>query len=287
MNTIQTIYKQVMRAVFPQNIYCICCDSVIDASRRYSLCDNCISKFGWVTERTCAKCGKPLSEKNYDRGLCYSCRETEHIFDKGYTCSQYGLYERALIMDLKYRDKSYIARSIGEIMADRMDAEFGISDRNRYEETEADDGNGFPWDAVTWVPVHKTRLEERGYDQAELLTKYFAEDLCALTWKTPGVRSLLERAKATPPMKDLGPFERRINVEGAFRVRAEDKDAKEAIDGKSILLIDDIYTTGATLDACAYALKEAGAERVDVLTFASGGDWAKADESPITKKPML
>lgn len=52
-------------------------------------------------------------------------------------------------------------------------------------------------------------------------------------------------------------------------------------------LTDDIYTTGATLDACAYVLKEAGAERVDVLTFASGGDWAKADESPITKKPML
>lgn len=72
-------------------------------------------------------------------------------------------------------------------------------------------------------------------------------------------------------MKDLGLMERMENVSGAFRVKKE-----ENVRGKTILIIDDVYTTGATLDACALALKAAGAGRVEILTFASGGDYAGA-----------
>ncbi len=293
-------------ALFPAGIYCICCGSVIDASRRYSLCDSCIGKLGWNTGNVCEKCGKVLVSalaeddgshiqgagysggrrlysgayadavygERTGRRLCADCRSRTHRFDRGYTCSQYGLYERALVMDLKYRDKSYIAVHIGEIMADRMAVE---------EEM---------WDIVTWVPVHTKRLAGRGYDQAELIAAAFAERS-----GLPAPVRLLERRRETSAMKDLGVSERIANVKDAFAVADEalprakqagagsgirggsagsesevgaDGDTRDLIRGSSILLIDDIYTTGATLDSCAGVLKEAGASRVDVLTFASG-----------------
>ncbi len=212
----------LLEMVFPQDIYCICCGSLIDRSRRYSLCDDCVSRFGWVTEHTCEICGKQLAERNRERRLCYDCREREHAFDRGYTCSQYGLYERALVMDLKYRDKSYLARPLGQIMADRIDAEY-------------DDGK-YPWDIVTWVPVHRKRLEERGYDQAELMAKFFVSSLAGR--RSLKLRGILERTARTKPMKDLGIAERAENVRGAFKV----KNSMD-VEGKSILVIDDIYVT--------------------------------------------
>ena len=90
--------KEVLRFIYPESIYCICCGSIIDASRSYSLCDNCIEKIKWIGERTCEKCGKIL-QQDYSHEFCEDCRNAVHYFDKGYTCCQYGLYERALIMD--------------------------------------------------------------------------------------------------------------------------------------------------------------------------------------------
>lgn len=251
--------ERIADLLFPQDIYCLCCGSVTDSSRRYQLCDGCVTKFGWIGEDTCEVCGKPLSEMNKRRGLCYDCLRRGHIFDKGYTCSQYGLYERALVMDLKYRGKSYIARALGRIMADRIEAECG------------EDMPG--WDIVTWVPVHRKRLAERGYDQAELMAGFFVKSLAELKGGAgaggiPQLAGVLERAQQTAPMKDLSVAERMENVKGAFSVRR-----RARVEGKSILVIDDIYTTGATLDACAGALKEGGAARVEVMTFASGGDF--------------
>ena len=259
------IAEAVLGSIFPENIYCVCCGSVTEAGRRYSLCTNCEGKFGWVTENTCAVCGKPLSETNRRRGVCYACRETDHVFDKGYTCSLYGLYERALVMDLKYRGKTYIARPMGEMMADRMEAEFGAS------------GGGpvyVPWDTVTWVPVHEKRLEERGYDQAELIARMFLKAAEKAGFLGPAgeviqTARLLERSRETSAMKDLGPMERRANVRDAFTVRDEERAKTE---GSCALIIDDIYTTGATFDACAKALKDGGAAKVYCFSFAAGAD---------------
>ena len=256
------IFSEALDMLFPQGIYCICCGSILDGSRPYAVCDDCLGKFSWITEDTCSVCGKPLAAMNRKRRICYSCAEREHSFDKGYTCAQYGLYERAIVMDLKYRDKSYLAGSVGRIMADRIEAELGTD---------------LPWDAVTWVPVHRKRLAERGYDQAELIAAAFMDAMAEKTERTgraggiPALEGFLERAQSTRPMKDLGLMERMENVSGAFRVKKE-----ENVRGKTILIIDDVYTTGATLDACALALKAAGAGRVEILTFASGGDYAGA-----------
>ena len=239
--------RRVLDALFPDSIYCLCCGSVIDSSRAYSLCDHCIDKVGWVTEdaRTCTRCGKLLGE-NYLYADCRDCRDVGRAFDRGWTCAGYGLYARALIMDFKYRDRSYIGRHLGTAMADRFAAA------------------GVVPDLATVVPVHADRLEERGYNQAELLARCVAARL-----RVPLEASLLRRRRETAPMKDLDRWQRRLNVRRAFALAPGR--AKDVAD-RHLLLIDDIFTTGATLDACSRVLKDAGAARVDVLTFAAGGN---------------
>lgn len=246
------VIKKILNLIYPESIYCICCGSIIDRSRSYSICDNCIEKLMWIGGKTCKKCGKPLQEE-YLHDICRDCREVKHYFDKGYTCTQYGLYERALIMDFKYGGRSYLGRVIGNIMADRIILE---------EET---------WDALIPIPINKKRRNKRGYNQAEIIAYQIAKRL-----DIPVERDVLLRKKNTLPMKDLGVYARRENLEGAFKI-AERNTCK--IKEKKILLIDDIYTTGSTLDAAAKELKLSGTGRVDALTFATGGNMIKDSES--------
>jgi Predicted amidophosphoribosyltransferases len=237
--------------IFPQRIYCICCGSVIDKTRTYGLCDKCIERMRWAVGRTCAKCGKILDD-NWRHELCTDCRNVNHIFDRGFTCVQYGLYEKTVVTEYKYRLKSFIGREIAEIMFDRME----------HEDLE--------YDIVTSVPVHSSRLKKRGFNQAALVAGLFAKK----TGKP--YAELLVREKHTEAMKMLGVYERMENVKDAFAAKP---DAVSAAKGRDILLVDDIYTTGSTADSCAAALKKSGAKKVYVLTFAAGGNLIMPEET--------
>lgn len=231
---------RLLELVFPENIYCMCCGAIIDRSRSYALCDSCMEHFHWQTGRTCHICGKRLQE-TFPGEICYSCMENDHYFDRAFSCVTYGLYERGLVMDFKYGDSPYIGRKIAEMMIDRMEN----------EEIE--------YDYVTPVPIHENRKRKRGYNQAEIIAKEFA--------KLSGTKynQCVRRIRDTIPMKGLSSHERFPNVDGAFQVAGD-------VSGKRILLIDDIYTTGATLDAISKALKDEGAEAVYGLCFAAGAN---------------
>lgn len=235
--------ENVLEAVFPSGIYCISCGCMIDRSRDYALCDNCLQNFHWVGENTCDKCGKILQE-NYRHDLCYDCMEHERNFDKGFTCVQYGLLERGVIMDYKYKGKSYIGKKLGDIMYDRMEA----------EDSEVD--------LVVPVPMFSRSQNKRGYNQAQVMAGQFAARR-----NVPCASELLVRTRKTAPMKGLGALERYENLKNAFAVSEKNH---YTIAGKRILLVDDIFTTGSTLDECSRVLKAAGAEKVYVLTFACG-----------------
>ncbi len=237
--------EQLWEFIFPSNIYCICCESVIDRTRPYALCDRCIQKFHWMSKKTCQKCGKIL-EEGYAHDWCFDCRTMEHQFVKGFTCTRYGLYERVLMMDYKYHDKAWIGRKIGDILADRMHNE------------------SFRPDLVVPVPIHKEREAKRGYNQVELMARQYAR-LAELTLDS----RILIRIKDTLPMRNLGVSERIANVGEAFAIRAGKEDI---LTGKTILLIDDIYTTGSTADSCTRTLLQGGAQAVWLLTFASGSN---------------
>ena len=226
--------------IYPSSIYCIACGNLIDKTRKYSLCDECIRKFNWVTQRSCDKCGRPLRD-NQKGDRCGICNDVELAFEKGYVCVEYDDDTKEIVHHYKFNDQVYIAKVVAEIMRDKLKGKCELLS------------------LITAVPMHKKRLRKRGYNQAEVLARELGK-LIALPYEP-----LLARVNPTPPMSSLGIEARRLNLEEAFAMR-KGQDARD----KTILLIDDVLTTGSTADACARVMLDAGAKRVNLAVFAAG-----------------
>ena len=203
----------------------------------------CMSSLVLIADPYCLKCGKPVPGESDE--YCYDCLHTTHDFDRGRSMWIYNDAAAASIFAYKYgRRQEY--------------AKFYAEEAVRYlgEYIKAADP-----DILVPVPVSAERMAERGFNQAELIAEHIGE----LT----GIRTfgnILCRVRKTMPQKELGKNERRMNLKKAFRVW-EDAD----LAGLRIMLVDDLYTTGATVDACSKALKDAGAAEVWVLTLCAGG----------------
>lgn len=248
------LLKRAAEIVFPEGIYCLACGAVIDRARPYSLCDSCLSHFHFAVGKTCVKCGK-LLEEGYRHEQCRDCRDHERVFDRGYSCMLYGLYEKEMIRAFKYKGRSYYARPLAELMYDRVEPLLG-------EEIRAD--------LVCPVPMYHRKVLRRGYNQAELLARGVAERM-----DLP-MRKLLCRTRKTVPMSRLSGAERRENLKDAIAMAPG---AARLAAGKNILLIDDIFTSGSTADTCAKILKQAGCGTVTVLCLAAGGNYGGEADS--------
>lgn len=209
------------------------------------LCQPCVDKAPRVMPPICLKCGRPLVHEGPrsslpGRRLCGSCEEIPLRMEgvrSAYLLT--GVMRRA-VHDFKYRGVFSLAPVLGHLLAEHI----------RENPTAAD--------VVVPVPLHKRRLKERGYDQAALLAECLAREASLVLRE-----DWLVRVRPTvPQVRTTSAEERRKNVVGAFV-------AGKRVEGvRSVLLIDDVCTTGATLEACALALKEAGVERVRGLTLA-------------------
>jgi len=253
---LRKIGNEMLDLVYPPGLYCISCGKIIDDSRTYTLCNECMNSMNWNTGRRCGRCGRPLAETD-PGSLCFGCarRETagdEPGFDKGHACTGYGACAQSVIFALKYGGRSDIGDTLGEILYDFMLSEY-----------EADELAEM-YDIVVPVPVHAEKLKKRGFNHAELIGRGFAKRAGLLF--DAGV---LVRTHDTVPMKGLGPEARRANIRGAFEIK---NSRLTQIKGSCILLIDDIFTTGSTIDEIASLLKHQGAARVDFLAFAAAGD---------------
>ena len=229
---IRDLLEEVTEAFFPSNIYCIVCGSLIDRSRTYSLCDECVTQMHWITGRTCSICGKALPDTYLGRDpdgrpVCYDCQMRSHDFTRGWSCLTYGLHEREVMMDIKYNGKGYIARKMGDVMFDRMEhlIETALSE------------SMLPFDVVIPVPVSKKRLVKRGYNQSELMARQFikrwkdfareAETVTATGCDVarclcPVLEThVLVRQKETTMLRSLNPEERRLalhDAEGGLQI---------------------------------------------------------------------
>lgn len=256
LSAVRELVEALLDLIYPSALYCICCGRWIDETRPYRLCNDCMTDIKWATGRCCQRCGKPLSAANPTE-LCFYCRSQEHAFDRGYTCAEYGALERALLFRFKYNGRTDLAATLAEILCDRM---------RLIEELEEQ----AQVDLVIPVPMYAPKQRRRGFNQAELLAKAYAGRR-----GLPCMTHVVLRVRDTKAMRGLAPEERRRNIAQAFVLA---KGAETPIDGKHILLIDDIYTTGATVDALAELLRRAGARRISVLTFAAGADVIKHAE---------
>lgn len=240
-NHIKKIVEGVSALLFPRYLRCIACDRDLQDKNKYSLCDECAKKIVLVNEaESCRICGRGL----YSGGmLCDECKEQKPYFRKSYSVVIYNDCAKQLVHRLKYMDKRYISFYTAKMMADKLKR------------------HSLSYDYILYVPMHIKKEIERGYNQARLLAKYISEETSI------PVNSSLIRVKHTQDMNKLSKKLRAINLVNAFDLDLEDR---LVLKDKNVLLVDDVYTTGATANECARVLLDYGVCHVDVITFATG-----------------
>lgn len=236
LDTLHTAGRTALDLVYPP--CCVLCRVRI-ADDRLILCDDCGSGLLSIEAPYCERCGHPLDAPV---ASCPACPGRTFYFDGAFAGFQYNRPLQDLIHQLKYRNRPGIGRFLGSLLAKRVEREPGIPHIT----------------AVVPVPLHSLRIRERGYNQSA----YIARGISSETG-IPVLENVLARNRNTPTQTSLSPEARMANVEGVFEVvRAE------AVRGATVSLVDDIFTTGATINSCARALLRAGAERVFALAVA-------------------
>ena len=289
---------------FPQNITCLICQKPIDPNNTYSLCKDCFEEMTFIKEE-CHKCGKPVinrinfdksddeeekftdedikeiednciiltgnneskdavnlkidddeeyilekfegyregygkvEEKKIEYSRCKFCENKNFYFDRAISCIEYCDKSKVLVLSLKYYGNTYMSRYIAQVMRDKLE----------FEQLSAD--------YIIPVPLHKKRMRIRGFNQAEKIASYLSE------YTNIPIIDCVKRNRNTKRLYALNKFQREKELKNAFEV----KGGSEKIIGKRIILVDDIFTTGTTVNEISKKLKIYGVDEIIVLTF--------------------
>jgi len=219
---------------------CAGCGVVTDGPHRF--CIGCWQSLHFLGEPCCARCGFPFEvERGAGAEECGACLADPPPFDSLRAAVAYGEVARKVALKLKYGRRPAVAETLARFMARHL--------------------SGVPENAIVVpVPLHRWRIWSRGYNQAALIAAALARE-----GHLDIDLDLLRRVKRTPVLRGLGKNARLKAMRGAFRVRAP---AKERLAGRPVLLVDDVYTSGATARACAATLKRAGSGPVNIICWA-------------------
>lgn len=214
---------------------CAGCGTIVDEV--HSFCADCWKQIEFLGDGGCRMCGLPL--QGTDAGICAICLAKPPRIARTRAAVAYDDLSRSLVLRLKYGRKVALARTMARYMQPLL-------------------GTLPPEAVLVPVPLHRRRLWQRGFNQSALV----AQELSKRTGFGTAPR-LLRRSKATPPLKGMTMLQRRKAVAGAFSI-----DPSAKLEGRTVVLVDDVLTTGSTANACARALIRAGAGRVELLTWA-------------------
>jgi ComF family protein len=249
----QQFVDSLLATLFPSD--CSLCGGELDGLTGAGICRKCWGDLQPWSGPLCCRCGLFFpSERALESSdaLCGDCRRQEYAFDHARSFNLYTGNLRAAILQLKFQRRERLGQKLGELLCHLWPYVAGAD----FEVPSI----------LVPVPLHRDRRRQRGYNQAELLSQGLARGLAR---RAGGAKTLLVetrclgRFRSTLPQTGLDPRTRRDNVRGAFSVAFP-----ERIRQKAVLLVDDVMTTGATVSACAQALKRGGARRVVVLTLA-------------------
>jgi ComF family protein len=237
--TLPALFRRVGRAavdaVLPPR--CLACGAAVNEPA--ALCGQCWAAMRFFAPPWCASCGLPFPHPMGEGAICADCARERASWERARAVLRYDRRSRQLVLGLKY-DRTDLARALGGWM--------------RRAGSEVLEGA----DLLVPVPLHWTRLFARRYNQAALL----AHAIHA-AGGPPVAPDWLVRRRRTPSQGRLGPLARQRNVRGAFALKPG-----RVVSGKRLVVIDDVLTTGATVEECARVLRRAGAASVGVLTLA-------------------
>jgi ComF family protein len=221
---------------------CMACDAPVTAG--FQLCAACFSHCHFITAPYCRRCGVPFAYQGQlgAAGCCPGCIEHPPSFQTARAALAYDTHSRDLVLQFKHADRTELARLFAPMLARAGAALL----------KEAD--------CLVPVPLHRSRIRRRGYNQSALL----AQALSRIS-RVPALLDALERTRQTPSLGHLDAAARRATMHRAVHVRSR---RAGVLAGKRILLVDDVMTSGATANACAEALLQAGASRVDAVVVA-------------------
>lgn len=226
--------------------FCPLCRARLDEGRRDPLCGSCWDRLERLSPPYCRTCGRPFPRFDPggapEAGPCEPCRRRRPRFSYARAATLYGERVREAVHALKFQGKTALARPLGDLMAEVGSRVLPVA----------------AVDCLVPVPLHPSREAERGFNQSVLLARRVSR-----RWGVPVEPRALRRRRSTPSQTDLDAEARRANVKDAFQVYRS-----RAVDGRHVLLIDDVFTTGATVSECARVLLDAGARTVGVLTVA-------------------
>lgn len=219
---------------------CPVCDEII-MPKGQLICQTCFKALSYVHQPACKKCGKQVINSTTE--YCLDCSRHNRSFKYGLALLNYDEKAQHSMTRIKYKNKRQYLDFYTEAICIRYRKQI----------------LGMHADALVPVPIHSTRRRKRGFNQAEILADGIGKKL-----GIPVLSEVLIRNKKTAPQKQLSTLERLKNLEQAFAA------GKLPADIKSIILVDDIYTTGSTIEACTRVLKRAGVKNIYFITICIG-----------------
>lgn len=209
------------------------------------ICPSCYCSISFVEQPYCYSCGKPLSSSEQE--YCYDCIKNPKSFTRGFSLAVYNNITQSSLSSIKYKNRrQYLSFYVNETVKN-----YGSLFTSLH------------LDAILPVPIHPKRMRKRGFNQAILFAKALGKQL-----QIPVYDSVLIRVINTLPQKNLSPQKRLENLQKAFSLHPELTSG--LLPFKRILLVDDIYTTGATMEALSLLLKKAGVKEVYVFSICIG-----------------
>jgi ComF family protein len=228
------ILKSIINWIFPKK--CISCGREITEESVF--CPACFKDIVFVDYPYCKCCGKQLHPPYSEDFACDVCQNTDRYFDLCRALFLYNRTSKKIIMRIKKEADESVARACVELLCSKY--------LNTFKNV----------DVIVPVPLHIARLLYRGFNQSEIIAKHISK-----VTEIPSNNDIIKRIKKTKSQQNKGIEERRENVRGAFDVVSD-------VSGLSVLLVDDVMTTGATLSECSKTLKEHGASQVCCATIA-------------------
>ncbi|MBQ4558577.1 MAG: ComF family protein [Clostridia bacterium] len=248
LKSLKNIKTKVSDFIFPYDLTCVVCNEELTGMDMYSICLHCLRDVDFIY-KSCEKCGSKVIA---DTRFCSDCKVHGKLVERNFSACLYDGNIKLLIHKFKYSGARYLKAPLGKILYDKY-----------LDITK--EGNTF--DLIIPVPLSKSKLRERGFNQSSLLLESFDKDRRLVR------EDVLIRVKDTSIQAKLTREERLTNMQDAFSVINQD-----IVKGKRVLVVDDVYTTGVTIDECVKVLISAGAKSVMSLTVAHSHEDRAIDE---------